>query len=373
MNSAEINNWHRIIAPHRNRVDLATIICFWMNVERSSNWEVIYSDILSVCDGAIDSSMVHVNLGSLLSSNFIFGLKSDTPLTEDEKWFINYRSEICKITPFTDYYPQDDDGIALFHSEGKYPEHYLHQVLSNRELTQTFVNLDELIDRFHTQGLQYPDVLNCKLDTEKPSVVEQVFRVRVGEPGDPFRVYNLIGQVKRFLWSGEVKAGQDLIDMAPGIDTHEFNRVLAAVFGVSKAQARLLRIFTQDASQRDKGNGKNLEPILHPLMRVALFDSDTGPKFWSLKRAGFDQLDVVLSISQGERQVLLGILRPDQLIDPKKKATFANPGNSKMPPEQVYSSANSIAKAHLRGFKKKITDPAELRIYQDLRQFLLKI
>jgi len=48
LNRSQIYKWHQVTKPHRRKIDLASIIWFWMGVEESNDWESIYENILSV-------------------------------------------------------------------------------------------------------------------------------------------------------------------------------------------------------------------------------------------------------------------------------------------------------------------------------------
>lgn len=372
VNSAEINNWHRIVEPHRKRLDIATIIWFWMSVEESASWEAIEENITTLCSEVIDYSMLYVNLDSLEHAKSGYSFGDGRALTEDEEWFVNYRRELSKVTPFADYYPQDFDGNSRIFHDDEIPEHYLHPVLSNRKLTHSFVNLDVLIDRIHAQDELYPSQLGHRFTiVDSASSAPQAGGIRVGERGDPFRMYHLTDRVEHFLWSGKVPAGEDLKRLVSNIDSDPFNRILGTIYDISVTQARQLRIYTQDPSNRAQGSGTNLGSVLHPLMKVMLFDELAGPKFWSLTTSQLASIDSLLGIVESERKLLLSIARPESPIADGRQSTFSNPGKTK--PDLIYRRANAIATDRLVGFNKKYAQLADPKAFRILKQAILEM
>lgn len=161
ISKSEINQWVINVDSIRGKLDLATLIWFWMRVEENDDWFLIAENIEKVCSEDIDNSFGFVDL---YSPTFV----GTDGCPDRRQWFLDYRDYVKKLNVFSDHLPtseyiENDDNI---YDEFRDAEHYYgslenheHPVLSNKCLTYRFINLDVLITKFKAAGLYFPKYL----------------------------------------------------------------------------------------------------------------------------------------------------------------------------------------------------------------------
>lgn len=374
INSSEVNQWLQGVEAHRNKLDLATIVWFWMRLENTDSWESIEQEFYDVAEDLLDLSYKGFSLRRIWSkqSRSFKGFERSIEMTKDEKWFCDYRDAIGGVTPFSDEEIYSEHTIFKLGDEWDPSKYYSHPVLSNRNLTTCFIDLDLFIDRMRINNRYFPVQFLPKGFSDGSNNYElYTSRAAEGDANNPFRLYGLISDVKKFLWSGDDEAGELLKRLTADYSSKEFKCLLAKIYRITPTQANYLRIYTQPVVDRLQGNSNQpLNKMLRPLMKVMLYDEDVAEKFWALKTHDYKGLDALLQIEESERKVLMAIAKPRAYIVSGKKARFENHGNTK--PEVIASSARQLVEVDLSELKGQFRDLKELDYYGKLRAFLLK-
>ena len=398
MDSSEINQWIDHISCYRDKLDLATIIWHWKRLEDTDAWLPIANTIEELCSADIDETYRHFNAPALRSqflsgdAAFMFDTHIkvyDRDLSEEEKWFCQYREHMEKLSQY-EYYPDDnpyfidypDDENDYWPPEYKDSEYRGNPILGNCDFTQRFIDLDLLLDRMKKRGMYFPEELRQKQlgISENDISYSGVVQVDESLESNPFYLYLLTDTVRQNLWdkNKEQRDKKDpwdyLKEIAGSYTSPAYKNILGAIYRINSSEANSLRLFTQPYVMRINGSsGKDLTPMLRPLMRVMFIEGDISIAFWEQRSKKLDLLIDAWSIEPGEGRALLALAIPKALIDEdsERKAWYGNPGSTFS--EIIVQNAEKLVHEWLPELISKPLQPEELKHEEQLKKYIEKM
>jgi len=206
--SADIIDWHETTEKYRSRIDLATVVWFWLKLERPSGYKLIVKQILNLMKNEIYDDLLNIDTQNLIIRTNFEKCTLDTPFcggkenfNPNEKWLLEYRAKLKHVTPFSEFnYYEECDFSDISSDDSEYFEYIEHPILSNKSLTHRFIDIDRLIHKLDAKKYKYPVELrrHTKLEKIVSADISTPFKIELDE-NEPFVVLRLAEQIYYFL------------------------------------------------------------------------------------------------------------------------------------------------------------------------------